>query len=156
MTLSRGLYRTTRALDGEERALAADRLVFVRPRDEHADVFIPEGSQHNRWRFPGPPISVHDAAWLGALQPLLPQGHYLLSREVRFDGGAWPARALVQLGYSRLGEPMLFLGQLRASRRENSISFGDAGVRIDDADLSALGAVTLFVEPGADGAAWGR
>lgn len=133
-----------------------DRLVFVAPRADRADVYLPERSEHNRWRFPGPPIVVHDAAWLGSLLPLRPQGHYSLAREVRFDGGAWPARALVQLGYSRHGEPMLFLAQLRADRRDNTLVFGDAGVRIDDADLDGLDPLTLFVEPGADGAAWGR
>lgn len=156
MTLARGLYRTTRALDGEERALALDRLVFVVPRAAHTDVFIPERSAHNRWHFPGPSIPVNDRAWLSSLLPLRPQGHYVLAREVRFDGGAWPARALVQLGYSRLGEPMLFLGQLRAERRDNVLHFGDAGVRIGDDELSSLEPVALFVEPGADGAAWGR
>ncbi|MCC6644496.1 MAG: hypothetical protein IT374_02865 [Polyangiaceae bacterium] len=156
MALARGLYRTTRALAGEERALGPERLVFALPRPPRVDIFLPERSLHNRWRFPGPPFAVHDAEWLASLSPLRPQGHYVLAREVRFDGGAWPARALVQLGYSRLAEPMIFLAQLRGERRDNALHFGDEGVALSDPDLDALLPVTLFVEPGADGAAWGR
>lgn len=156
MSARRGLHRTTRALEGEERSVPLDRLVFLLPRAAHVDLFVPERGAHNRWHFPGPPFVVRDTVWLDSLVPLRPQGHYFLSSPLAFDGGTWPARALVQLGYSRLGEPMLFLAQLRAERRDNVLQFGGEGVRVNDDDLARLEPVALFVEPGADGPEWGR
>jgi hypothetical protein len=73
-----------------------------------------------------------------------PEGFYVLQRELTFDGGNWPKGALLQLGYTRNGDAILFIAQVRAKLEENDLWFSDRGVPIPRQQLSILNPVTVF------------
>ena len=66
---------------------------------------------------------------------------------------AWPKGTLVQLGYTKTGDPILFIGQIRASRTDNTLWFSDRGVALARERLSLLESVGVFTEPTGEGAA---
>jgi len=74
------------------------------------------------------------------------EGFYVLKRELAFDGGSWPKGALVQLGYTRNADPILFIAQLRGKLDENDLWFSDRGVGVPREQMSILDQVTVFQE----------
>lgn len=144
-----GTYRTTTALPGDEEHVPEGSLVYFHDHSEPGppQVLVPERSEHNRWHFGGARL-VRDEAWPLTLVRLLPQGFYSLRRDLAFDGGRWPRGALVQLGYTRAAEPVLFLAQQRAELTENVLHFGTQGVPLPREQLALLDALVVFVEPG--------
>ncbi len=144
-----GLHRTTQALPGHEDDVPAGSLVYFH---NHSDpglpqVVLPGECVHNRWRFPGPGLVFRSLAWAGSLRRLPPQGFYFLDEDLAFDGGSWPRHTLVQLGYTRHADPILFIAQQRAATIDNSLHFSDRGVRIDPDVLEILVPLTVFREP---------
>ncbi|MFW5738780.1 MAG: hypothetical protein ACOC1F_00295 [Myxococcota bacterium] len=146
-----GLYRTTKALPGHEREVPAGRLVYFH---NHSDaglprVIVPEHILCNRWHFHGDGIAFRARSWADTLHKLPAQGYYVLRSIFRFEGGAWPKGALVQLGYTRGGEPILFIAQRRVHGRENQLLFSDRGVRMPEQGLSGLqGPLTVYTDRG--------
>ena len=49
--------------------------------------------------------------------------------------GTWPKGALVQLGYTRNADPILFIGQVRTKLDENDLWFSDRGVGIPESSF---------------------
>lgn len=142
-----GLYRSGAALlaRGSGAALEVSRPTVVAERrlvylhdhrpEEWPTVQLPVELQHGRWEF-GEEIEVLDAVFLLALEPLPPEGWYVLRHAVEAtsgaDGGAeLPARSLVMLGYNRNAEPILSPAQFGA----RELRFGDAGLRFDSPDV---------------------
>jgi hypothetical protein len=76
----------------------------------------------------------------------------MLRRALPFEGGEWPKGALVQLGYNRNGDPILFIAQARAQLDENDLFFSDRGVGIPREQLTILEQLQVLVEPAAPGA----
>lgn len=137
-----GLYRSGVALapggDAAAVRVAALRLVYLhdhRP-EEWPTVHLPLQLEHERWEF-GEGIEVLDAAFLLALEPLPPEGWYVLRRAVAAagdggEGGAeLPARSLVMLGYNRAGDPVLRPGQFGA----REVRFGETGLRFEGPEV---------------------
>src|SRR5207244_2989427 len=62
-------------------------------------------------------------------------------------GGSWPKGALVQLGYTRNAEPILFIAQQRARMDENDLFFSDRGVKVSNDKMAMLEPLNIFVEP---------
>jgi hypothetical protein len=163
-----GLYRTTEPLAGQETRVPLGCLVsfhFHPPKERSRDrdrglqaasptsvpqVCLPEHNVHNRWRFHRVGLPVLDEAWPQTLEPLLDEGFYALSAELAFPGGKWPQGALLQLGYTRTAEPILFLAQQRLHAVENDLFFGEEGVRVDRSALALLRPLVVFVEPDDD------
>jgi hypothetical protein len=81
------------------------------------------------------------------------QGFYSLRKELAFDGGSWPKGALVQLGYTRIGEPILFIAQQRGQMAENDLFFAESGVKVGNDKLAQLEPLTVFIEQGGHAAA---
>jgi hypothetical protein len=79
------------------------------------------------------------------------QGFYSLRKQLDFEGGTWPKGTLVQLGYTKTGDPILFIAQLRAARTENALWFSDRGVGLARERLALLEAVGVFTEPAGEG-----
>ncbi len=79
------------------------------------------------------------------------EGFYSLRRELSFDGGKWPKGSLVQLGYTRNADAILFIARVRPRLEENDLFFSDRGVGITRDQLSILEPLTVFEEP-SDGA----
>lgn len=147
-----GLYRAASALPGgEERVPLGALLSFHNhPAGSRGSgtpaVCLPDHNVYNRWRFHTVGIPVLDAAWPETLEPLPEEGFYSLISELAFDGGRWPKGALLQLGYTRTADPILFLAQRRRNPVENDLYFGEEGVRVPRAELSRLSALVVFVE----------
>src|SRR6266478_319776 len=126
MLPSCGLYRTTKPL--------ADHDV------------------HNRWHFHGPGVEFRGLSWADSLVKVPLEGFYLLKRELTFEGGSWPKGALVQLGYTRNADPILFIAQVRTKLDENDLFFSDRGVGVSREQMSILDAVVVFQESAGEGA----
>src|SRR4051794_5345825 len=144
-----GLYRTTKAPPDNEEAVPAGILVYFH---NHSDsglpvVIVPEHNVMNRWHFHGPGIPFRGLSWADSLQKILQEGFYMLRKDLTFDGGSWPKGTLVQLGYTRTGDPILFIAQQRASLEENDLFFSDRGVGVAANVLPSLEPLKVFEEP---------
>jgi hypothetical protein len=148
-----GLYRTTRALPDHEDEVPSGLLVYFH---NHSDsglpvVIPPEHNIHNRWHFHGPGVTFRGLSWADSLVTVPAEGFYMLRKPLSFDGGDWPKAAIVQLGYTRNGDPILFIGQVRAQLAENDLFFSDRGVGITRDQLALLEPLQIFAEPVPEG-----
>lgn len=149
-----GLYRTTKALPEHEQEVGAGVLVYFH---NHSDsglpvVIAPDHNILNRWHFHGAGIPFRGLSWADSMVRLPAEGFYMLRKALEFDGGSWPKATLVQLGYTRTADPILFIAQLRATLDENDLFFSDRGVGIAREQLALLDSVNVFVEPPPPGA----
>jgi hypothetical protein len=110
-------------------------------------VIPPEHNILNRWHFHGDGIAFRGLSWADSLVKLPAEGFYMMRKALTFEGGEWPKAALVQLGYTRTADPILFIGQIRAQLEENDVFFSDRGVSITREQLAMLEPLSLFVEP---------
>jgi hypothetical protein len=143
-----GLYRTTKPLPDHDE-IGANLLVYFH---NHSDsglpvVIAPDHNILNRWHFHGGGIPFRGLAWADSLVRLPPEGFYTLRKSFDFDGGSWPKSTLVQLGYTRTADPILFIAQLRATLDENDLFFSDRGVGIAREQLALLEPTNVYVEP---------
>jgi len=144
-----GLYRTTKPLPENEATVPAGVLVYFH---NHSDsglpvVIVPDHNIHNRWHFHGGGVLFRGLSWADSLVKLPSEGFYMLRKTLTFEGGEWPKGALVQLGYNRNAEPILFIGQARAQLEENDLWFSDRGVSIQREQLSILEQLQIYAEP---------
>jgi hypothetical protein len=144
-----GLFRTTKALPEHEADIPANTLIYFH---NHSDsglpvVVVPDHNIMNRWHFHGAGIPFRGLSWADTLVKLPSEGFYSLRRQLDFDGGSWPKATLVQLGYNKSGDPILFIAQQRATLQENDLFFSDRGVGIAREQLSMLEALSIFAEP---------
>jgi hypothetical protein len=144
-----GLYQTTKPLPGHEAEVPAGVLVYFH---NHSDsglpvVLVPDHNVHNRWHFHGAGIPFRGLSWADSLTKLPAEGFYILRRALTFDGGEWPSATLVQLGYTKSGDPILFIAQTRAELAENDLFFSDRGLSINRDQLARLERVHVFAEP---------
>ena len=148
-----GLYRTTKPLPEHEGEVPSGILVYFH---NHSDsglplVVVPDHNVHNRWHFHGSGIPFRGLSWADTLVKLPGEGFYMLRKALTFDGGEWPKGALVQLGYTRTGDPILFIGQVRATLDENDLFFSDKGVGISRDQLPLLEQLQVYAEPAPEG-----
>ena len=85
-----------------------------------------------------PGIPFRGLSWADSLVKLPAEGFYMLRKALSFDGGEWPKASLVQLGYTRTADPILFIGQVRAQLAENDLWFSDRGVGVTRDQLALL------------------
>jgi len=148
-----GLYRTTKPLPEHEAAFPAGSVVYFH---NHSDsglpvVIAPDHNIMNEWHFHGAGTPFRGLSWADSLVKMLDQGFYFLRKQLDFDGGSWPKGALVQLGYNREGDAILFIAQKRAQRAENNLYFSDRGVPLARERLSILEPVSVYTEPITEG-----
>jgi len=148
-----GLYRTTKPLPEHEATIPAGVLVYFH---NHSDsglpvVIIPDHNIMNRWHFHGAGVPFRGLSWADTLVKLPSEGFYMLRKALDFDGGSWPKSTLVQLGYTKSGDPILFIAQQRGAMEENDLFFSERGVGIRQDQLAMLEALNVFVEPTAPG-----
>ncbi len=150
-----GLYLTSKPLPGHEEKIPANTLVYFHNHSDSGppSVLAPDHNIYNRWHFHGPPIEFRGLSWADSLKKVPEQGFFTLRKELTFDGGKWPKGALVQLGYTRAAEPILFIARVRQKLAENDLFFSDRGVPITKEQLSILEPASVFEEPseGGDG-----
>ena len=140
-----GIYRTgpDQYLPGHEAQVGPDMLVLIRTDGEFApaSVLLPVNNVHNQWRFqmPGIKIPATSMNWGEGLIKLKHEGFYRLQREFTFgENGKWIENAIVQLGYTRKAEPILFIAQRRSPLTNNELWFSDRGVKVADENLDEL------------------
>ena len=148
------MYRTTKALPEHETEVPAGCMVYFH---NHSDaglpvVTVPDHNVMNRWHFHGAGIPFRGLSWADSLVKLPNEGFYMLRKALEFQGGSWPKGTLLQLGYTKVGDPILFIGQVRAQMDENDLFFSDRGVGITREQLSVLEPLNVFVEPPPEGA----
>jgi hypothetical protein len=149
-----GLYRTTKPLPEHEGEIAAGSLVYFH---NHSDsglpvVIAPEHNVHNRWHFHGAGIPFRGLSWAESLVKLPAEGCYMLRKTLTFEGGEWPKASLVQLGYTRAGDPIVFIAQVRAQLAENDLWFSERGVPLAREQLALLEPLQVYAEPAQAGA----
>jgi hypothetical protein len=148
-----GLYLTTKPLPGYEEQVPAGLLVYFHNHSDSGlpQVLTPDHNIYNRWHFHGPAIEFRGLSWADSLRKIAQEGFYTLRKELSFEGGKWPKSTLVQLGYTRGGDPILFIARVRTRLDENDLWFSDKGVALKRDQLSILEPATVYAEP-SDGA----
>ena len=144
-----GLYKTTKALPGHEERVPAGTLVYFHNHSDSGlpQVLAPDHNVHNRWHFHGPPIEFRGLTWADSLQKVPDEGFFTLRKELTFDGGKWPKGALVQLGYTKQGDAILFIARVRSRLEENDLFFSDKGVPVKGDQMSLLERAQIYQEP---------
>jgi hypothetical protein len=148
-----GLYRTTKPLPEHEDAFPPGSLVYFH---NHSDsglpvVIAPDHNIMNEWHFHGAGTPFRGLSWADSLIKMPEQGYYSLRKQLDFEGGSWPKATLVQLGYTKAGEAILFIGQKRSQRTDNGLWFSDRGVPLSRDRLSLLEPLSIFTEPIGEG-----
>lgn len=149
-----GLYRTTRPLPGDD-AVGAGMLVNFHDHDygevRGPVVHLPKFIAFNRWEWEKTPHRVQPLSWVESLQPLLPEGFYVLREDLVFadrkGDATWPRTSLVQLGYDRAGTPIVFLAQRKHQAAENTLFFAEKGVPLTASQLDLLMQLVVYEEP---------
>lgn len=141
-----GIYKTTKYMPGQEADVGPNLMVLIRTDAEFApaSVLKPVRNEHNQWNFsmPGFKVPASSMNWLSTLKKLPHEGFYRLKEEHRFgDGGYYAPNAIVQLGYTPGGDPILFIARRRSPIVSNDLWFSDKGVKVD------LGLVDRLLEP---------
>jgi hypothetical protein len=134
-----GLYRTILPLPGHADAVAAGRLVYFHNHSNRGPpiVLLPTSNTHNTWTFDETGHVVEDEAFIEALERLEPEGLYRVREHFHPDGSRVVATgALVQLGYNRRAEPILFFP--RPVEGENALMFPSQGMGIPPALYALL------------------
>jgi hypothetical protein len=135
-----GIYKTTKFLPGHEAEIGPNQLVLIRTDGEFApaSVLTPVANRFNQWQFqmPGVKIPSNSLNWGDTLIKLPHEGFYRLLKEKTFEGGGrWLVNAIVQLGYTRVAEPILFIAQRRSPLASNDLFFSDKGVKVEFDEL---------------------
>jgi hypothetical protein len=134
-----GLYRTTIAHPLAPDEVPAERLVYVGRKNEDAFVVVPHFNENNRWFWREPVTPLTDEVWARTMVALPSEGFYTLPHALDLgNGGRWLENAIVQLGYDRVGNAILFVGEKRESMADNALYFSERGHRIDDTLLRQL------------------
>ena len=136
-----GLYRTTKPYPGHEGEIPANVLVYVGQNQETGVTFVvrPGSNRNNRWYWGEPTIPLRSAVWGQSLIALPAEGFYNIPQNIDIAGGGrWVTNALVQLGYNREGQGIIFVGEQHDSEPRNVLIFSDQGIVIDDTMLNKL------------------
>jgi len=131
-----GLYQTGAALPGNEEGVPAGILVYFHNHSDQgpAMVLTPHDNEHNRWRFHERGWSVEEPDFIEAMVPLKPEGLYVNSEHIHISREEIiPERMLIQLGYNRGGDSILFVGRFEA----NTIAFPSQGYSFTTPDIQS-------------------
>jgi hypothetical protein len=150
-----GLYRAPKGLPGHEDRVPAGSLIYFHNHNltegqpaALPSVLPPDHNIHNRWHFHGPAIeAIRAPSWVESLESLPKEGFYTLRKELTFEGGSWPKGSIVQLGYTKTADPILFIGRIRSRLDENDVFFSDRGVGIKRDQFSILEPAVVYEEP---------
>ena len=123
-----GLYKTQQGLPGKEEWVRDNLLVYFHNHSQQGPplLLLPSVNHANRWAFHDKGYLVRDAEFVETLQPLKPEGYYVLDDPIYLSHEEMiPEGTLVQLGYPRAGDPILFLAEFE----ENVITFPTSGLK---------------------------
>lgn len=126
-----GLYRTAMALAGHAESVGPNLLVMYHNHSDEGPplVLLPDRNTNNRWRFQTEGFLVRDSEFLDSMVALKREGVYRLREHFHPDAGrVVAANALVQLGYNREADPILFFPS--RDEQTNSLHFPDKGMKV--------------------------
>jgi hypothetical protein len=135
-----GAYRTTEPISGK---LEAGALVFYHNHgDPGPGVYPAEAWRHNKAVFSKTGVLLPSEGWERTLSPLQPEGFYLVTED--FDCCENHCRTfaegtLVQLGYNRQAEPLLFVPVWTY----RGLQLPERGTKVEEARLGLLRRLTL-------------
>ncbi len=136
-----GLYRTTKPYPGHEEEIPEGALVYVGKNADSGMTFVvrPGSNRRNRWYWGEPTVPLRSTVWAQTLMSLPSEGFYTLPQDIEVgDGGRWVKNAIVQLGYNREGQGIIFVAELHEAEERNILSFSDKGMVVDDDLLKRL------------------
>lgn len=138
-----GLYRTTLAHPDRAQQVPASRLIYFHNHSSHdiPVVLMPQENTNNKWKFSDGGYLVRTLSWCRSLIPLRPEGIYTVGAGFPAGRGRIGTDQLVQLGYNRDGDPILFFP--RYDPATNGLVFPTEGFKIDTNILAALRPVEL-------------
>lgn len=123
-----GLYRTKTPLPGKEEWVRDGLLVYFHNHSQQGPplVLLPAANTNNRWTFHDKGYLIRDEDYVESLVGLLDEGYYTLNEAIYLSHEEMiPERTLVQLGYNRAAEPILFLAEFEPS----AIEFPTSGLK---------------------------
>jgi hypothetical protein len=123
-----GIYKTRKALAGKEEWVRENILIYFHNHSQQGPplVLLPASNAHNRWTFHDKGYLVKDPDFAESLLELKPEGFYILNEAIFLSHeDVIPENTLVQLGYNRSGDPILFLAQFD----NNTIQFPTSGLK---------------------------
>jgi hypothetical protein len=123
-----GIYKTRVALSGKDEWVRENLLVYFHNHSQQGPplVLLPAANSHNRWTFHDKGYLVKDDEFAPGLLELLPEGYYILNEAIFLSHDeSIPPQTLVQLGYNRAADPILFLSQFD----DNTIHFPANGLK---------------------------
>ena len=145
-----GLYRAGVSLPGHDDDVPSGCLVYFH---NHSDagppiVLTPHDNTHNRWTFHDSGWLVEDPGFIGALIPLKQEGLYVIKGHHLHisDEEIIPELTLVQLGYNRKADSILFTAQFD----ENKISFPERGYLFENPNVQEVLTSVTFKIPTSD------
>ena len=123
-----GLYKTTIPLGGKEEWVRENLLVYFHNHSQQGPplVLLPASNTNNRWTFHDKGYLIRDEGYVDSIVPVMPEGYYTLTEAIYLSHEEMiPDQTLVQLGYNRSADPILFLAEFQPS----SITFPASGLK---------------------------
>ncbi len=123
-----GLYKTTQALPGKEQWVRENLLVYFHNHSQQGPplLLLPASNAHNRWSFHEKGYLIREPSFVSTLTPLKPEGLYVLREPIYLSRDEFiPEQTLMQLGYTRSADPILFLAEFT----DNTIGFPSNGLK---------------------------
>ncbi len=123
-----GLYKTTVPLPGKEEWVRENLLVYFHNHSQQGPplVLLPAANANNRWSFHDKGYLIRDGDYVDSIVAVMPEGYYTLSEAIYLSHDEMiPELTLVQLGYNRAADPILFLAEYEPS----SITFPASGLK---------------------------
>ena len=123
-----GLYRTTRPLPGKEEWVREHLLVYFHNHSQQGPplILLPATNADNRWSFHDKGYLIRDVDYAESLEPVYAEGFYVLKEPIYLSRDEFiPEETLVQLGYNRAADPILFLAKFT----DDSILFPNSGLK---------------------------
>lgn len=123
-----GLYRTREPLPGKEEWVRENLLVYFHNHSQQGPplLLLPASNTQNRWTFHDKGYLIRTPEFVDTLVQLKPEGYYVLSEPIYLSHDEMiPEQTLVQLGYNRSADPILFLADFES----NAIHFPTNGLK---------------------------
>lgn len=123
-----GLYKTTEPLPNKEQWVREELLVYFHNHSEQGPplLLLPSSNEHNRWSFHDKGYLIREAEYVETLVSVEDEGFYILTEPLYISDEEFiPERMLVELGYNRSADPILFMGTFE----DNAIAFPENGLK---------------------------
>ncbi|MFB6262936.1 MAG: hypothetical protein ABEL76_04820 [Bradymonadaceae bacterium] len=123
-----GLYKTTEPLPGKEQWVREELLVYFHNHSEQGPplLLLPSSNEDNRWTFHDKGYLIREPEYVETLIELEDEGFFILTEPLYLSDDEFiPENTLVELGYNRAAEPILFMGTFE----DNAIVFPESGLK---------------------------